>query len=197
MKHNMQKSLRKLLFLTLTLVVVSATALLANPVAAQSIPVAPPQAQSPALSVKPSVNPNPFSVSPRSGRRTVGTSLVKVEFQSGGLYVAARFVANNLKGETVRMALFLGWGDGTWMDPNPDTPAEYISSGGSLTQQFTDVAPYTNTEWKYVEFYIPWGYFPRVNQNTTVFLVTYVGLDGQEFVDSSYRQYFVLYPPTE
>jgi hypothetical protein len=126
-------------------------------------------------------------------RRTVSTTLVKVEFQSGGLYVAAKFNANNLRDETVRMALFIGWGNGTWVETNPDAPSEYRSTGGYLTQQTTGVAPYTNTEWSYVEFYIPWEYFPPVTENADVFLQTFVGLDGQSFVANSWRQYFVLY----
>jgi hypothetical protein len=137
---------------------------------------------------------NPLSV---RARKTLSASLVKVTFQSDGLYVAARFVANDLRDYTIRMSLFLGWGDGTWMEAAPDTPADYVSSDGYLTQQYTATAPYKNTEWSYVEYLIPWSYFPRVNQNTTVFLVAYVGLDGQPYVTSSNRQYFVLYPPSE
>jgi hypothetical protein len=124
-------------------------------------------------------------------RRTVSTSLVKVDFQKGGLYVAAKFNANNLRDETVRMALFIGWADGTWMEPNVDAPAEFRSRGGYLTQQTTGTAPYT--KWSYVEFYIPWEYFPPVTADANVFLQTFVGLDGQSFVANSWRQYFVLF----
>jgi hypothetical protein len=130
-------------------------------------------------------------------RSSLGTSLVRVKFESGGLYVVARFTANNLRNYTVRMSLFLGWGNGDWMEPGPNVPAEFISPGGYLTQQYVDTALYTNTAWNNVEFFIPWEYFPRVSQNTSVFLVTYVGLNGQPYTTSSYRQYFVLYPPAE
>jgi hypothetical protein len=129
-------------------------------------------------------------------RRTVSTSLVKVDFQRNGLYVAAKFNANNLKDETIRMALFLGWANGTWLEPNADAPSGFRSKGGYLTQQTTDVASYTFTEWSYVEFFIPWEYFPPITENADVFLQTFVGLDGQSFVANSWRQYFVLYAPS-
>lgn len=133
----------------------------------------------------------------RRAKRTVSTSLVKVEFQTEGLYVAAKFTANNLKDETIRMALFLGWKNGEWMEANPNAPAEYRSPGGYLTAQTTGTASYTYSIWEYVEFYIPWEYFPAITQDYDVFLQSFVGLDGQEYVANSWRQYFRLFANTD
>jgi hypothetical protein len=193
MKHLSASTLIRRIVITLILVCLAQTATVTNPVAAHSEPPVN-LVTAPALLVDPAQR---FTVPSVFRRSTLSTSLVQVKFQSGGLYVRARFTANNLRGSSIRMSLFLGWGNGTWMEPNPNAPSDYISPGGYLTQQFVGTADYANTEWNSVEFYIPWEYFPRVTQNTSVFLVAYVGLDGQEYTTSSYRQYFILLAPTE
>lgn len=126
---------------------------------------------------------------------TVRASLVQVKFLRDSLYVVARFNANNLRGERIRMALFFYWANGAPLEPNPDTVAsDYITSDGNLTQQYVDEALYANTEWSNVEFTIPYMYFPPVTQVSNVFLMAAIGIDGQDFVGRSYRQYFVLNP---
>ena len=110
-----------------------------------------------------------------------------------GMKVHSHINALGYQGETLRVALFVYWKDGTPI-PGDNAPADNrTQSGGYLTVQGTIKPSRDNSQWDDFWFFLPYDYFPTgMHGDQDAYAEVEVGLESQSFTSWSLQQAFTL-----
>ncbi|MEP7292351.1 MAG: hypothetical protein ABI835_11235, partial [Chloroflexota bacterium] len=98
-------------------------------------------------------------------------------------------------GETMRVALFVYWADGTGI-PGSNAPSENNSPTGTLTVQTTITPSITPSDWQDFWFFLPYDYFPTgLHGEQQAYAQVEIGVDGEGFTSWSRTANFSLTYP--
>ncbi|MBI1256516.1 MAG: trypsin-like serine protease [Chloroflexi bacterium] len=110
-----------------------------------------------------------------------------------GMKVHSHINALGYQGETLRVALFVYWSDGTPIKGANDSPADNRTTSGYLTVQDTITPSHDNSEWADFWFFLPYDYFPTgLKGDQDAYAEVEIGLDAQTFSSWSLEAPFTL-----
>ncbi len=109
-----------------------------------------------------------------------------------GMKVHAHIRTFGYQGQTLRVALFTYWKDGTPI-PGSNAPSDFQSPAGNLTVQDTITPSYDNSQWSDLWFFVPYDYFPTgLKGDQDALAEIEIGVDGGDFISWSQDEPFTL-----
>ena len=98
-----------------------------------------------------------------------------------GMQVFAPINTLGYQGETLRVALFVYWEDGTEI-PGTNAPRDFRTTEGDLTVQTTLTPSFNDSQWNDFWIFLPYDYFPTgLSGEQFAFAQVEIGVDGEGF----------------